>query len=313
MQPYVRFFTQSDKDAMTKDFSDGEDFISPDVVQKVVDSICEDGGANTPVKQVILSGLGEPLLNKYLEDIIRIIKKSKVADNLAVITNGTLLNEHVGQRLVEAGLDEVRISVNGLTSEDYKNNTNRNVDFEKLVQGIKRFRRETQGTIRMYIKIIDYMVRDDTEKTRFRSIFTPLADEVKIEHLVKVSPYIDFDGISQNSSYSVMQKADSHIVNAKICPRSFYEAVVRTSGDVTTCCYGTWSRDRELVMGNIRDSSFIEIWNSRTWNAFRLKHLREKEKPAVCQKCGLWIQNIYPEDVLDGDSERLIKLYEEYI
>src|SRR2546426_1112374 len=70
------------------------------------------------LERVVLHGLGEPLLNKDLPQMIRYLK----ARGIYVLfnSNGILLNAKRGQELIEAGLDEYRLSMDGATREDRK-------------------------------------------------------------------------------------------------------------------------------------------------------------------------------------------------
>src|SRR5260370_40854111 len=61
------------------------------------------------LERVVLHGLGEPLLNKDLSQMIRYLK----ARGIYVLfnSNGILLNAKRGQELIDAGLEEYRLSM----------------------------------------------------------------------------------------------------------------------------------------------------------------------------------------------------------
>src|SRR5256884_4535437 len=69
------------------------------------------------LERVVLHGLGEPLLNKDLPQMILYLK----ARGIYVLfnSNGILLNARRGQELIDAGLDEYRLSMDGATRETY--------------------------------------------------------------------------------------------------------------------------------------------------------------------------------------------------
>ena len=67
------------------------------------------------ISRVVLHGVGEPMLVKELPRMIRYLK-----DRGAYVlfnTNGTVLNEKNGRALIEAGLDELRVSLDAATRE----------------------------------------------------------------------------------------------------------------------------------------------------------------------------------------------------
>ena len=88
------------------------------------------------LEQVYLHGIGEPLLNKELPDIIRHLKRRKVY--VLFNSNGILLNLQRQQDLVAAGLDELRISLDAASSSGYKKIRNSNA-FEGVVDNLKSF------------------------------------------------------------------------------------------------------------------------------------------------------------------------------
>ncbi|TMC23953.1 MAG: radical SAM protein, partial [Chloroflexi bacterium] len=88
------------------------------------------------LERVVLHGLGEPLLNKDLPQMIRYLK----ARGIYVLfnSNGILLNARRGQELIDAGLDEYRLSMDGATRETYARV--RGVDaFAKIWRNIRAF------------------------------------------------------------------------------------------------------------------------------------------------------------------------------
>src|SRR5437016_2459870 len=69
------------------------------------------------LERVVLHGLGEPLLNKDLPRMIRYLKER--GTYVLFNSNGILLNAARGQALIDAELDEYRLSMDGSTREMY--------------------------------------------------------------------------------------------------------------------------------------------------------------------------------------------------
>src|SRR5271168_4734397 len=61
------------------------------------------------VKRVVLHGVGEPMLGKRLPEMVAYLKQRGVY--VLFNTNGTLLTRKNGQALIDAGLDELRVSL----------------------------------------------------------------------------------------------------------------------------------------------------------------------------------------------------------
>src|SRR2546421_5573089 len=88
------------------------------------------------LERVVLHGLGEPLLNKDLPCMISYLKAR--GTYTLFNSNGILLNAKRGQALIDAGLDEYRLSMDGAARETYS--LVRGVDaFDKIWRNIKAF------------------------------------------------------------------------------------------------------------------------------------------------------------------------------
>src|SRR5215472_13094308 len=88
------------------------------------------------LERVVLHGLGEPLLNRDLPRMISYLK----AHGAYVLfnSNGIILNARRGQELIDAGLDEYRLSMDGATRQMYARV--RGVDaFDKVWRNIRAF------------------------------------------------------------------------------------------------------------------------------------------------------------------------------
>jgi len=86
--------------------------------------------------RVVLHGLGEPLLNNELPRMIRYLKAR--GTYVLFNSNGILLNAKRGQELIDAGLDEYRLSMDGATRATYAQV--RGVDaFDKIWRNVHSF------------------------------------------------------------------------------------------------------------------------------------------------------------------------------
>src|SRR5579884_1113780 len=88
------------------------------------------------LERVVLHGLGEPLLNKELPRMISYLKAR--GTYVLFNSNGIALTEKRGQALIDAGLDEYRLSMDGSSREVYAHV--RGVDaFDKIWRNIRAF------------------------------------------------------------------------------------------------------------------------------------------------------------------------------
>lgn len=85
------------------------------------------------MRRASLHGIGEPLLNKQLPQIIKYLKERDV--EVIINSNGTLLTPAWQKALVESGLDEYRCSIDGARPETYARIRGANL-LHKLVAGL---------------------------------------------------------------------------------------------------------------------------------------------------------------------------------
>src|SRR5437868_33135 len=88
------------------------------------------------IARVVLHGIGEPMLVKDLAQRVKYLKDR----NIYVLfnTNGTLLTKANGRALIEAGLDELRVSLDAAESEVFQMVRGKDF-FDKIVANVKNF------------------------------------------------------------------------------------------------------------------------------------------------------------------------------
>ena len=72
----------------------------------------------SPSPSVLFGGLGEPLAHPDIIDMVQAVKA--LGSPVELITNGTLLDKITAERLIDAGLDVLWVSLDGATPESYK-------------------------------------------------------------------------------------------------------------------------------------------------------------------------------------------------
>src|SRR5204863_7003162 len=89
------------------------------------------------LQRAVLHGVGEPMLVKHLPRMVRYLKDrgSYVLFN----TNGTVLNEKNGRALIDAGLDELRVSFDAANAESYRAIRGKNY-FHRILKNVRAFR-----------------------------------------------------------------------------------------------------------------------------------------------------------------------------
>jgi MoaA/NifB/PqqE/SkfB family radical SAM enzyme len=88
------------------------------------------------IARVVLHGIGEPMLVKDIAQRVKYLKDRGIY--VLFNTNGTLLTKANGRALIDAGLDELRVSLDAAESEVYQMVRGKDF-FDKIVENVGNF------------------------------------------------------------------------------------------------------------------------------------------------------------------------------
>lgn len=256
------------------------------------------------LKMLRFAAIGEPLLHPDIAEMVSYAKRADIAQSVDIVTNGSLLTHELSDKLIDAGLDRLRISVEGLSTEDYAAHAHADIDFDRFVEQIQYFYEHNHHT-HIYIKIIDYMVQDPQARERFFEMFQPICHSIAIEHLTPTIEEIDYEKLSDGMETDKPQNGET-LLDAQVCPQGFYMMQINPDGKVVPCC----SMKYPAVLGDVKQQSVPEIWRGEAFNRFRVQMLQSRgQAGSVCRDCKLYLYDLHPEDVLDNIRETLISKY----
>lgn len=109
------------------------------------------------IDKVVLTG-GEPTLNKYLFDIVKLIKQYGV-DVIQLQTNAKeLSNMDICKKLVDSGINSFGISLHGSTDKIHEMFTSTPYSFEETVQALKNLREIKECKVSLNTVITNFNV-----------------------------------------------------------------------------------------------------------------------------------------------------------
>ena len=273
--------------------------------------------------RVFLHGVGEPLLNRELIEIIRHLKKR----NIGVLfnTNGILLKGLKQQRLIQAELDELRISLDAATPRGYRQIRNSD-KFEQIIENLRSFVKleKQQRVSRPKLSLWFLGTKDNIAEL---PAFVALAGEIGVQevYLQRLVFFQDSEGFGLARRCNTLQDAvgetseiiaQSQDLATKFgirfiasglsrpseslkgqpedklpwlrCYRPFTLMYITANGNVLPCCIAPFSTVdyASIIMGNIFHDALTEIWTAAKYQSFREKHQSEKP-PQCCQGCGV--------------------------
>jgi MoaA/NifB/PqqE/SkfB family radical SAM enzyme len=273
------------------------------------------------LQRVLLHGIGEPLLNPQLFEMIAYLKER----GITVIFNSDAigLTDRKRRGLLQSGLDELRVSMDAATPETFK-----------AVRGVPMFHRvvenvtalvELQRELGLIIPRVSLWFTVMRNNVRELPDFIRLAGkvgaaEVNVQRLIY---YGQGMAVQEQSLYGTLTALETQLLaeaaelgrelgislkasgdttpEASLtpeererpwagCQRPWRLSYVTANGNVLPCCISPWTARNYagLILGNALQESFIEIWNGERYQQFRAQ-FETRDAPDPCQGCGrLW-------------------------
>ena len=233
------------------------------------------------LKVLRINGQGEPLLNEDIIEMIRYAKAKGVADFIETITNGSRLNPEFNKKLVESGIDRIRISVEAVDEEGYQEIAGVKINFEEFLSNIRDLYERSGDGCEIYIKPVDAAVDTQEKKARYYQLFEEICDQIFIDGVIPL--WSDWDELNQNFEVRKTGMHGQELRAVQVCPYPFYSLIVNADGEVTVCC-ADWRR--KLVVGDLKIQSLHDIWHGEPLRAFwKDLLLGKKDAYEMCRKC----------------------------
>lgn len=257
-----------------------------DIFQRIYDGLEEWRDAGTPVKVVNLYAFGEPLLNGNLVEMLKRIKSGNVCREVRLTTNASLLTSELGHRLIDAGLDHLRVSVEALDSDGYKEICGANVSFEDIVEKISNYYDYSRNKgCYVDVKIVDAAFHTSEDENKFYDVFESISDTHFVERVEAIWPGFENVIIPENSVAEVKSTCRKYIDASErgICTFPFTDMIIHANGNVSPCC-SDWSG--ALFYGNVAEQTLREIWNGENHRKLQIQHLNKQAySTTICKEC----------------------------
>ncbi len=269
-----------------------------DVFKKALDDLME---FPKKLKALIIAGHGEPLIHKDIDKMVQYAKVNAVAERVEIVTNAALLTRELSDKLILAGVDRLRISVQGVTEEKYRDVAGVELHLDRFIENIRYFHDHRTHT-EIYAKIIDIALENKEQETLFRTLFSSISDVASVEYAIPFVSQVDYSKFGVEFT----KCKQGHRKTSKICAMPFYMLVLTPNGDVVPCC----SVDIPVVYGNVMEESLFSMWNGSVKREFLHLQLENRNMNQECKKCTVPAYGLQEGDYLDDYSDRLINIYE---
>jgi MoaA/NifB/PqqE/SkfB family radical SAM enzyme len=273
--------------------------------------------------RAVLHGVGEPMLVANLPRMVRYLKDRGIY--ILFNTNGTMLSERNGRALIDARLDELRVSLDASNRESFKAIRGRDY-FNRIIRNVRAFRelQEREGHAKPQVSVWLTGLKETVEEL---PAFVQVAaeagvNEVYLQRLVffaeatigKAQPdQALFERLTEEEAaylkqaedlarslgitFSASGAATEPGLSLKgsgdgspwsLCRRPWSLMYFTANGRALPCCIAPFSQHGydNYTLGHAGQESLREIWNGPAYREFRAALLSDKP-PKACANCGL--------------------------
>ena len=256
-----------------------------DLVKKVVDEIA----GKVPAMRFSLRG-ESTLHPQFIESIA--YAKSRGVKEVSSLTNGSKITPDFFQKIAEAGLDWLTISIDG-TGQEYEN-IRKPLKFSDILQKLKHIKqyKESNELLKPVIKVQGIWPAIRPNPPKYYETLAPLTD------LIAYNPLIDYLG----NDNAIVYEDDF------ACPQLYQRLVIASDGKVMMCAN---DENGEIIIGNAYEQTVHEIWHGKKLNEIRNIHNQRNGFKIihVCRACYYPRKAVPDEQAMVGDREIWIENY----
>ena len=275
------------------------------------------------IQRAVLHGVGEPMLVRNLPAMVRYLKDR--GTYVLFNTNGTVLTERKGRALINAGLDELRVSLDAATAKSFVAVRGKDY-FKRILRNVRQFRdlqereghqlprvsawltglKETiaelpafvkvaaeAGVKEVYLQRLVFFENDAIGLARpDQALYEQMTEEqaVYLNEAAALARYygMTFSASGAASEPGMSLKREGDASHWRLCRRPWTVMYITANGRALPCCIAPFSQRgyENYTLGDATQQALREIWNGPAYRAFRAGLL--SDRPAqTCANCGL--------------------------
>jgi radical SAM protein with 4Fe4S-binding SPASM domain len=267
------------------------------------------------VERMVLHGVGEPLLARDLPRMVA--EANRRGARVLFNTNALALHRRLAEQLVDAGLDELRVSMDAADRETYR--AIRGVDgYAKAMRRTEDFCAylRQRGARRPRVSMFFMAMRENLDQlpaviekagalgvssvvlqrlvyfeaglaVAGQSVMGEGTDDVfaRCEEAAEKAG-VELIGTGRRGPGESLRPVDSERPWSG-CTRPWRSTYVTANGNVLPCCIAPFATEDYggLILGNAFERPISEIWSGPQYEAFRQAHTSD-DPPEPCRHCG---------------------------
>lgn len=248
------------------------------------------------IKKVALYTTGESLMHSSFVEVVNKVKA--LGFYCYTTSNGLLLTEGSCVALINAGLDSIKISIDGANKREYEQIRIRG-KWDRLLEKmalLRKARDDLNSTMKIYAGAVVTVVNENSVE-QFKQVFGPYVDGIYLSPLVNQSGQLP-------EVYNKLKSDKVSVETAwKPCKMLWDRIVISYEGYITACCV---DYELDLQVGHYSNTSLEEAWHSQKMQAWRRMHLDgDVSDMALCKTCNApmiqQIEVLNKTNNIDGD------------
>jgi radical SAM protein with 4Fe4S-binding SPASM domain len=254
--------------------------------------------------RIKLQGMGEPLLNKYLVELLSAGEARGIT--MSFFTNGSICSQELATRLAGLNDTEITFSIDGASAEVFEK-IRVGGAFDRVIDNVGKFTRARDDRTQPVLSAWTVVTKENVhELPRIVRLAKSLGlDRITIQTFLSdwgkesMRRQTDDSKVDPDSRPVAEALAKARIaardcgIDVRIAYNDFYSkkrkcvwpwtgAFIAANGDVVPCCI---IADSDTVkLGNVFETPFAKIWNSKAYRDFR-ERIKKHDLPDYCRNC----------------------------
>jgi molybdenum cofactor biosynthesis enzyme MoaA len=241
-----------------------------DLYRSIVDQCVELG-----IRRYSVYLMNEPMLDRELaERVAYVSARIKKPQYVKVTSHGGLLTERMAKGLLDSGLDKLKISVQSLNANTYRNIMD--LSLAKTLKNIDHFlelkKKGGYKLPRLEIVMVD-SIQTHNEIPQIRRYWQER--EIKL-YIEPVENRADQQNIRETAV------GEHRLKSFSWCRRLMEQIYILYDGRMVQCC-ADW--EQRSMMGDLSAHRLADIWNGRRYTDYRRRFAEGDVKGMICACC----------------------------
>lgn len=231
---------------------------------------------------------GEPFLNPRFLEMVKYADQYKIFTSTS--TNAHFLTKETVKGILESGLKQLIVSMDGISQEVYKQ-YRIGGSLEKVKNGLGLLISEREKSGQKFPRVVLQFLVTGQNEHQIPEL-KKWAASMKVDELqLKTTQIYNFENGSDlipsdlNYSRYIPTEDGKWKLKKKMenkCWRMWQGAVLTWDGKMVPCCF---DKDANHVMGELKTQRLSDVWRSSTYQLFRNQLLEDRTQIEICRNC----------------------------